>query len=181
MAQDKIMPKDIARGYRNPLTAAVQIVAKDGLFPLMRGAGPIMGEHFVGTSVIFFSTDFMIDKLWPLRNYGYQFPNAGLPESWIKIMGLSSGIMFALFASYPVRTLRAMVEHHPLNNKGERLFETYAEAYWKFAGEQFNPMHCWTGFSRYFVKTAPPIFAAWWLADSFGLIRLREMQLLYVD
>jgi hypothetical protein len=95
MAQDAIMPKDIRRGYRNPFTAAIQIAAKDGVYPFIRSAGPLMGENFMNTFCLFFLTEFWYDKYNILLDYGYRMDGAGMPVNWVRFLALFTGVFSA--------------------------------------------------------------------------------------
>jgi hypothetical protein len=89
------MPKDVRRGYSNPFTAAAQIAAKDGFYPFIRSAGPLMGENFMNTFCLFFLTEFWYDKYNILLDYGYRMDGAGMPVNWVRFISLFTGVFSA--------------------------------------------------------------------------------------
>ena len=162
------------------MSAAATILAKDGVYPLVRGAGPLMGEAFMQTTFLFSSIVFLKDKLLPLRSYGFEF-DGGMPYTPIKFMFLSGGVFTGMFFSYPFRMLRQMVEELPKNSKGEKFFKTYSEAWWKFRGESFDIISLWNGFNRHLVKAGIPLFGMLWIAESMGLLDWNTREYIYVD
>ena len=167
--QDQILPKEYSRGYRGYLHAAFTIARKDGLFPFVRSAGPIMAEKFLQTTGLFFWLDFTRDKIKHTENWGTD--HIGTSPTTLRFFYISAGTYLGLMSGYPMFTLRNLVENMPLNSKGELFFGSYAEAFWKTLGDNFEFTALWNGFPRYLAKQGPPIFATLWFADVLGLLK----------
>ncbi|CAG9311988.1 unnamed protein product [Blepharisma stoltei] len=177
--QDKILPKEYARGYRNHLHAAITILKKDGMYPFVRSAGPIMGEAFGETLGLFFWTDFWKEKSRHMKHWGTDQP--GTPECWLRAAYVSLGVYSGLFMGYPFRLLRHFVEELPKNSKGELFFTNYAEAFWKALSDQFYIAQMWNGFHAYLFKAGVPLFLTTWFADSIGIFDQAVFPAIYVS
>lgn len=176
--QDQILPKEFSRGYSNHLSCAYNIIAKDGPFPLMRSAGPIMGEAWAGTFALFFWIDFIKDKLRVIKNYGTDHP--GFYDSWCRILYTSFAVYMSLGHAYPFRIMRLWVDELPKNKRGELYFKNYAEAFWKALGDNFTFSQLFNGFHLHLIRAGPPLFAAVWFADVIGLNEQVEFPAVYV-
>jgi hypothetical protein len=176
--QDQILPTEFKRGYRSPLHAAYTIARKDGLFPFVRSAGPIMAEHTASTFGLFFFLDFFKDKARHLRNFGGDFDQYS--DTFLKFVCVSLGTYLSLFHAYPFRSLRLWVEELPTNANGEVLFRNYAEAFWKVMSDDVNMTQLWNGFHRYLARAGPPLFATIWVADGFGLTPVSTFPTIWV-
>ena len=176
--QDKILPKEHARGYRGYLHAAYVIARKDGAFPFIRGGGPIMAEKALQTTGMFFWLDFLRDKLKHTEHFGTDHP--GFSETYLRFLYVSFGTYIGLLYGYPMVALKNYVEGLPLNSKGEPYFATYAEAVWKGLGDNFNYNLLWIGFHRYLIKCGPPLFATLWFADRIGLLEQYQVDAILV-
>ena len=165
--QDTILPKEFSRGYRGYLHAIISIARNDGLFPFIRGAGPIMAEKALQTTGTLFWLDFVKDKLKHTLNFGTD--QEGLNPILLRLLYVSFGTYIGLFYGYPMIMLRQYVEKLPLNSKGELYFANYSEALWKALGDNFRFPSLWCGFHTYLLKCGPPLFATLWFADSIGL------------
>jgi len=177
--QDKILPKELQRGYKNHLHAAFKIFSKDGIYPFIRSAGPLMTEFGAETFAIFYWLDFFKDKTRPFRNFGTDQP--GTSDNFNRLIYVTSGAYLGLFHAYPFRTLRKYVEELPKNSKGELFFKSYSEAFWKALGDAYNLAHLWNGFHRYCTVAMPPLFATLWFADAIGLLDTLELPAVFIQ
>jgi hypothetical protein len=166
--QDKILPKELSRGYKGYFDAAYQIATKDGLFPFIRGSGPLMAEKTLQTTGMFFWMDSLRDKLKHVEKIG-DFP--GVNPTTLKFFYIGFGTYMGLLHGYPALALKHYVESTPLNSKGEPFFATYSEGLWKILGDTVNFSFLWSGFHSYLFRAGPPLFATLWFADSMGLLR----------
>mmetsp|Transcript_14171 Transcript_14171/g.14238 ORF Transcript_14171/g.14238 Transcript_14171/m.14238 type:complete len:348 (-) Transcript_14171:34-1077(-) len=176
--QDKILPKEFARGYRNHFQAAFTILSKDGIYPFIRGAGPLMGQAFGETLGLLFFTDFIKEKLRHMRHWGTDFP--GTPEAILRAVYVSAGVYAGVFMGYPFLHLKHLVEELPKNSNGELFFKNYAEALWKSLGDTFYIGQMWNGFHGYLARAGVPLFLATWFADSIGIFDQAVFPAVYV-
>mmetsp|Transcript_34073 Transcript_34073/g.59421 ORF Transcript_34073/g.59421 Transcript_34073/m.59421 type:complete len:345 (+) Transcript_34073:513-1547(+) len=165
--QDKILPREIARGYRNHFHAAYTIAKLDGLFPFVRSAGPLMGEYASATSAMFFWLDFFKEKLRFLTHFSTAFP--GYNEFAVQVTCVGLGAYMSCVFGYPFRIMRHYVDELPRNSKGEKYLASYSEAFWKYLVETANGMQLWNGFNRYVFRAGPPLFLTMLFADTLGL------------
>ena len=171
--QDKIMPKEVSRGYRGYLHAAYSILKNDGVFPFIRGSGPYLAEKTLQTFGLFFWIDFVRDKLKHFRTFNEY--EVGFNENYLRFISISIGVMSGIFYGYPMLMLKEMVEGMPRNSKGELYLETYSEALWKIATENVSVVYLWNGYFKYLTRVGPPLFITCWVADLLGLLEQYEV------
>lgn len=176
--QDKILPKELSRGYKNHFHAAYVILKKDGIFPFWRSSGPLMAEAFLETFALFYWVDFIKEKTRHFKSWGTDQP--GSTDWFHRIFYVSGGVYFSLMTGYPLRALRFYVDELPKNAQGELFFKSYAEALWKSLGDHFNIAHLWNNFHKHVGRAGLPLFLTTWFADCIGLFDQLELPSIYV-
>lgn len=73
-SQDKILPRDIARGYRNHWHALGSIIKNDGFYPLVRSIGPLYAEQVAATVGLFTTMDLVKEKIRHAEYMGSAYP-----------------------------------------------------------------------------------------------------------
>jgi hypothetical protein len=153
--QDQILPKELARGYKNCLHTALTIARVDGLFPFFRSAGPLMGEYTAATASMFFWFDFTKEKLRFLTPFSTDFP--GYNPFAVQCTCVAFGAYASLVFAYPLRMMRHYVDELPRNSKGQKYLASYSEAFWKYLVDTANGMNLWNGFNRYVEGRPSPL------------------------
>lgn len=161
---DKTFPKELQRNYKSFFNALRRIPFEEGPFFLFKNSTPFMLRNFFQTFTMFYTYDFLKDKLsfiWRVGQVPYE------PVKWFNV--LFSTYLACAF-SYPWNNVvREMIEFWPKQN-GQDLFKgNYRKAatwlYYHEWGSNLFPGF----FNNYFWRQAPWMMSTLYLADSMGV------------
>jgi len=163
---DKTFPQELQRGYTSYLNALRRIPFEEGPYFLFKNCFPLLMRNFFQTGTLFFTYDWLKDKLGGVLTRASDYPHA-LSKS---ICGFFAVYLACVF-SYPwAVTIREMVDLWPKEKGGVCTFQNnYRKAaiwlWYHDFGSNYFP-----GFiSNYFWRQAPWMAASLWIADSLGM------------
>lgn len=172
--QDTILPKELSRGYKGYLHATYNIAVRDGVFPFIRGGGPLLFRHAFETTGMLFWLDFFKDKCRHIKYFGST--NGSFSDTSMRLTYISLGTTIGLAYGYAFESVKKFVELVPKNSKGERYFNNYAEGGMKTLGEYYNILSTFRGFGSHFIRSAPPLFMSLWFADVIGVFDVNAIE-----
>jgi hypothetical protein len=115
---DKTFPKDLQRGYSSYFNCLRRIPFEEGPYWLFKNSFPIFLKNFFGTLTLFFTFDFLKDKL------SFMWRVSEIPYFPVKIFMLTFSTYFACIFSYPwAVTIKEMVDLWPKEKGGVCTFD----------------------------------------------------------
>jgi hypothetical protein len=163
---DKTFPEDLRKGYKSYLNALRRIPFEEGPYYLFKNSFPFMARNFFQTGTLFYTYDFLKDKLGTVTNTASDYP-----YSLTKAIVAGFATYLACVFSYPwAVTIREMVDLWPKEKGGHCTFNNnYRQAavwlwYHDFGSNYFPGF-----FHNYFWRQAPMLFTSLWVADNLGM------------
>lgn len=170
---DKTFPKELQRGYTSYFNALRRIPFEEGGYYLFKNTFPFIARNFFQTLTMFFSYDFLKDKLGGVT---YRLTN-NWPVDLTKFMAISlTTYLSCVFSFFWGNTIREAVDFWPKEKGGKCTFQgNYRKAatwlwYHDYSSNYFP------GFmNNYFWRQAPWMFLTLWTADTFGIFNYWRM------
>lgn len=163
---DKTFPKELQQNYKSYFNALRRIPFEEGPYFLFKNSFPFMMRNFIQTLTMFYTYDWMKDKIGAATHRISDFP---LPIVKGLIGGLS--VYLACVFSYPFGVMiREMVEYWPKEKDGTSTWQgNYRRAavwlWYHEYGSNFLP-----GFvTQYFTRNAPWMLLTLWISDRLGM------------
>jgi ABC-type phosphate/phosphonate transport system permease subunit len=163
---DKTFPKELQRGYTSYLNALRRIPFEEGPYYLFKNAFPFISRNFFQTLTMFYTYDWLKDKLGAVTYRLTEWPYA-----LFKTMAISLSVYLGCVFSYPFGVVcREMVDFWPKDKGGVCTFQgNYRKAmvwlWYHDYGSNYFPGF----FNNYFWRQAPWMFGTLWLADTLGM------------
>lgn len=171
---DKTFPKELQRGYTSFFNALRRIPFEEGPYWLFKNSFPFFARNFFQTFTLFYSFDFMKDKM------SFTWRVGEMPYEPVKAVLITISAYLASIFSYPFGvTIREMVDFWPKEKGGICTWDNnYRKAaVWLWYHEFSNTM--WPGmFNNYFWRNFPWMFGSVWIADKLGMFTYQSIDLM---
>lgn len=160
---DKTFPEELQKGYKSYFNALRRIPFEEGPYYLFKGSAPFIVRNFFQTLTLFYSYDYIKDKLMPFARENRT------PYVVCKTVAATLATLTTCAASSPLYLIsRYITELYPSSN-GKHLFDhNYRKAlvsvwFGEFRSTFFN------GFAKYSLYNAPWMISTLMLCDSLGI------------
>jgi len=162
---DKTFPPELQKGYKSYLNALRRIPFEQGPYYLFKNAFPFMIRNFAQTLTLFFTYDWMKDKLG-----GITYRISDFPYGLVKFFNIAFSTYLACVFSYPWGVMaKEMVDFWPKENGVCRFDGNYRKAavwlWYHDLGSNYFPGL----FNNYFWRQGPLLAMSLWMADSMGM------------
>lgn len=117
---DKTFPKELQKGYKSYFNALRRIPFEEGPYYLFKNTFPFLMRNYLHTLTLFFSYDYLIDKLGTIT---FRLSDTW-PANLTKFLCASLSTYLACVFSYPFAcTIREMVDMWPKEKGGVCTFK----------------------------------------------------------